>query len=197
MIGSHNSMSYLPIVNWWQKWQKRWCCCQSKTIQEQYNAGIRFFDIRVKFIDNYWHFVHNKVDFGVIDTLVFDFLNRQSEPVYIRFILDERSNPKDSNYTKKYYIFIASLLSNYTNIIPYEILTAWDWKNHIDIIYDNNPPKCKIKYMEEMHASVSNNLVDYILYGTKICRPLMSPEEVIKYNSALQEENKVLLLDFI
>lgn len=38
MIGSHNSLSYLPIKGW-RKILKPWVKCQSKTIEEQYNSG--------------------------------------------------------------------------------------------------------------------------------------------------------------
>lgn len=48
MIGSHNSYTYLKAVNKsiFNKFTKYWRC-QYKTIQEQYEAGVRFFDIRV------------------------------------------------------------------------------------------------------------------------------------------------------
>ena len=38
MLGSHNSMSYLPIKGW-KKILKPWIKCQDLTIQEQYNQG--------------------------------------------------------------------------------------------------------------------------------------------------------------
>lgn len=48
MIGSHNSYTYLKAVNKpiFNKFTKYWRC-QYKSIQEQYDAGVRFFDIRV------------------------------------------------------------------------------------------------------------------------------------------------------
>lgn len=48
MIGSHNSFTYLKAVNKgiFNKFTKYWRC-QYKTIQEQYDAGVRFFDVRV------------------------------------------------------------------------------------------------------------------------------------------------------
>lgn len=201
MLGSHNSMSYLPIVNWWQRWQKRWCCCQSKTIEEQYALGVRFFDIRLRFIDRTWHFVHNKIDFGPVNYNIFRLLDGQGEPVYIRFILDERKKPKDTvKYVHRYYIFIADILSNYTNIIPYEVLTYWDWKDHKEEMcnrFNIQKVQCSIETLEEMHAGVCNNIVDYILYGTKECRPHMSDVWLNRYSNALNGSNKVLLVDHI
>ena len=71
MLGSHNSMSYLPAVKWWQRWQKRWYRCQNHTIEEQIKLGARYFDIRLKLINGQWHFVHNKIDFGLEDENVY------------------------------------------------------------------------------------------------------------------------------
>ena len=37
MIGSHNSISYLPPKNFWGKITRLWNKCQDKTLEEQYN----------------------------------------------------------------------------------------------------------------------------------------------------------------
>lgn len=199
MLGSHNSMSYLPIVNWWQRWQKHWCCCQSKTIKEQLAAGVRFFDIRVRFIDNTWHFVHNKIDFGPVNYNIFRLLNGQGEPVYIRFILDERKKPANSDYYIYLYThYMAYILSTYENIVPYEVLSYWNWKDYKDDIGGTpNQTNCRIKSLEEMHASVSNSLLDYILHGTRVCRPTVTADNLGTYASALVSKGKVLLMDFV
>lgn len=51
-LGTHNSLSYLRPRQWWLRpfaWMAR---CQSLTIEEQWEAGVRYFDIRVKFDKN-------------------------------------------------------------------------------------------------------------------------------------------------
>ena len=48
VIGSHNSLSYLPLKHWWQKPLRIFARCQSMTLQEQYDEGVRLFDIRKK-----------------------------------------------------------------------------------------------------------------------------------------------------
>jgi len=48
LIGSHNSWSYLNPKQWYFRpfaWMAK---CQSLTIREQYEKGIRFFDLRVR-----------------------------------------------------------------------------------------------------------------------------------------------------
>ena len=47
MIGSHNTMTYLKPQKWWMKLINFTSKCQSKDIEEQYAAGVRYFDIRV------------------------------------------------------------------------------------------------------------------------------------------------------
>lgn len=50
MIGSHNSMSYLPVRQWYLKpfgWMAR---CQSKDIDDQFSlCDVRLFDLRIRF----------------------------------------------------------------------------------------------------------------------------------------------------
>ena len=47
MLGSHNSMTYLKPQKWWMKLINFTSKCQNKNIEEQYAAGVRYFDIRV------------------------------------------------------------------------------------------------------------------------------------------------------
>ena len=68
MIGSHNTLSYLPPKNLWGKITRPWNKCQDKNLEEQVNAGIDYLDIRINFYkDEKWHFVHNRVDYGVVN----------------------------------------------------------------------------------------------------------------------------------
>lgn len=48
MVASHNTFTYLTPTKWWAKIINFAARCQSKTIDEQYKAGVRFFDIRIK-----------------------------------------------------------------------------------------------------------------------------------------------------
>nr|DAI80203.1 MAG TPA: hypothetical protein [Bacteriophage sp.] len=69
MIGSHNSMSYLPPKHWfWRLFTPFWRC-QYKTIKEQIDAGVKFFDIRVVWDkeQDCWQFAHGLVRFVLAD----------------------------------------------------------------------------------------------------------------------------------
>ncbi len=58
MLGSHNSMTYLPLTGW-SRILRPWVRCQSLTLMEQYNAGVRYFDIRIRLVNGKWRFCHN------------------------------------------------------------------------------------------------------------------------------------------
>lgn len=65
MIGSHNSFTYLPSTSWlYNKFPKYWRT-QCDTISEQYEFGIRFFDIRVCWNHNKWQVCHGVVNLEV------------------------------------------------------------------------------------------------------------------------------------
>lgn len=48
-LASHNSWSYLPPMKWWMRPFAFMAKCQSKNIREQYEAGVRLFDLRIRF----------------------------------------------------------------------------------------------------------------------------------------------------
>lgn len=63
MIGSHDSFSFLkaenPIFNLFSSFWRT----QTLNIKEQYNVGVRYFDIRVRETDGQWQICHGLVDF--------------------------------------------------------------------------------------------------------------------------------------
>lgn len=66
VLGSHNSWSYLRPKKWWMKIIAFTARCQSKTIREQYELGVRCFDLRIRF-DKYGNtlFAHGIVEYDV------------------------------------------------------------------------------------------------------------------------------------
>lgn len=134
VIGSHNSMSYLPLKHWWQKPLRIFARCQSMTLQEQYDAGVRLFDIRVRYSksDGRMIFCHNMV---IYDYSVEDFvsdLERFEEPVYIRFILDIRKKPKNAEENLNSFLsFLFKLTHRFKEkVIINEALVFWERKDY-------------------------------------------------------------------
>lgn len=186
MLGSHNSMSYLPAVHWWQRWQKRWYQCQDKTIDEQLASGIRYFDIRLNFINEVWHFVHNKIDFGIEDEEVYKSMNSIKEKVYVRFIYDVREKSSKHN-AYKFLAHLNDIQNKYPNIIPNSMITYWDWHNYLSSPITER----------ELHSGISSNLLDYLIYGTKRCYSIVSVPNIERNYEFLEDKTKVLLMDYV
>lgn len=49
IIGTHNSMTFLPPEHWYGWFMIPFARCQSKTIEEQWYDGARCFDLRIRF----------------------------------------------------------------------------------------------------------------------------------------------------
>lgn len=151
MIGSHNSYTYLKGVNGsiFNKFTKYWRC-QTKTIQEQYAVGVRFFDIRVctevvniggkdKIM---WRSCHGKVNVDNLFTtlsLACKQFQSMGDDVKIRIIL-EKGNADDVALFKTE---IDKCVAKYSNILTQVVIKdGWqvlyeDWKglNLIDYCY--------------------------------------------------------------
>ncbi len=91
MLGSYRSMSYLKPLNVWYRLLSflfRW---QEKTIEEQYNCGVRVFDIGLFCKRNNYKMCF-KYDNVIYDAFSFyepfTFLNMKGD-AYVRIILEE------------------------------------------------------------------------------------------------------------
>lgn len=152
MIGSHNSISYKKAIHWYQRFMKPWYQCQELSLNDQYSQGVRYFDIRVNWIDNQWHLVHNRINFGILDADTIEFFKKES---WIRLGYDCRSTPEDTkDCVPRFKTLIEHLTSLGWNIDS--AITFWDWKEHL-------VPTINIS---EYHVSVSGKWYQYIL-GTK------------------------------
>ena len=181
MIGSHNTLSYLPPKNLWGKITRPWNKCQDKSIEEQVNAGVDYFDIRIDFYnDGKWHFVHNRVDYGVVNNDIWKYIGKTE--VSIRIIYDRRSKPKNVILEKQRFIDYLSYLKEEYNINIDSAITYWNWKECC-------APFIRVK---EFHASVSAKWYQYLLG----CKWFAN-----RYNNFSKAANmcmnEVLLLDYV
>ena len=92
MIGSHDSFTYMnPLHSIFKLFKFIWRT-QTKSITEQYNCGVRYFDIRVKYRRNRWYICHGVVTFNVsfysikhiIDFFNLHYLNSKLRIIYER-----------------------------------------------------------------------------------------------------------------
>lgn len=105
-LGSHNSLTYLTPKKWYMRFFRFVAKCQSKNYKEQYESGVRMFDIRLRpseNIDEEPTIAHGLMEYSTYDGFMNDFLtyldiNAQedsSTPIYVRFIYERDKNCSD------------------------------------------------------------------------------------------------------
>lgn len=190
MLGSHNSFSYLTPTKWWMKLLTPWAKCQNKTIAEQYNAGVRYFDVHVAFNKNgSVRLVHNWIEYPSSELFeALRTLNNKSG-VHFRILLDMRKKPKGTENTadilRWFYGFIDYVMQNTTINIDKAII-FWNWKHTIDNGIE----------ITEYHASVSAKWYEYI-GGLECWAELHNNNMLISKSDVIQSDEKVLLIDYV
>ena len=185
MLGSHNSLSYLPIQGW-RKVLKPWAKCQSLTLEEQYEKGVRYFDLRVR-KDKYglWWYCHNNAIFvPVIEHKeVVDFLT--DKQVKVRVILDVRKKPKDAeDYKTEFLSLITEFFHN--KVYVDSAIVYWEWHEYL----------IRSVKQYEYHVSVSAPWYKYI-FGTKWFAKLYNKKYFDGNKEILESKDEVILLDYI
>ena len=186
MLGSHNSLSYLPIQGW-RKVLKPWVKCQSLTLKEQYEKGVRYFDLRVR-QDKYglWWYCHNNATFALVfeHEEIIDFL--ADKQVKVRVILDVRKKPEKNaeEYKSDFLTLITVFFRN--NLKIDSAIVYWEWH------------ECLIRTIKqhEYHASVSAPWYKYIL-GTKWFAKHYNKKYLEENKDILDSEDEVILLDYM
>lgn len=186
MLGSHNTMSYLPIHGW-RKILKPWTKCQSLDIYKQYRLGVRYFDIRLRIINGEWHLCHNKADLGLFKPWQEFILSIAYKPeCHFRFILDVRKKPKNAKeYKEKFLSFIDSLQIDKAH--PFDsVIVYWEWKNY---------GMSKVEPYE-YHASVMAHWYQYI-FGIKAFAKYLSRKLSTNAGEYFIKNENVFLLDYV
>lgn len=185
MLGSHNSLTYLKSNNLLKSWAK----CQEVNFEEQYNLGVRCFDVRIKFEKGQPKIVHNNVDYKggkeVLDSL-YSFMNEKKD-CYLRLLLDVRKKPKDADTLVSYFNqYILYIKTQFPNIKWAEAITYWDW---------NRLVANKELSIYEVHASVVGEVgitkkpIDYAKKNNTYNRSY--------FKDVLENDNMILLIDFV
>lgn len=89
-VGTHNSMSYLPVKQWWKKPFRIFAKCQELSIQEQIEK-YDVIDLRVCVGEKLsWEFAHGFVDFKEFDIHhILHLCNISDKPKIVRLILEK------------------------------------------------------------------------------------------------------------
>ena len=151
VLGSHNSWSYLPVKKWWMRPLAFMARCQCKTIQEQYKLGVRCFDLRVRF-DEEWNtvFAHGIIEYNVSEYRVWKDLRWLDDKgdCYVRVIHEARSKKQHSEYkTSNFQYMCRELQKRLSNTKFWCGRNLYNWEVDYDFGFC---PTC-----EEKYASVS------------------------------------------
>lgn len=188
MLGSHNALSYLSPKGLKSKLLNTWAKCQEVDYAAQYNLGVRYFDVHIKFEKGKPTIVHNAVTYkGGADTLkaLFCFMNIKKD-CYLRLLLDVRSRPRDADrQVSLFKSYIVDIQTVYPFIKFADAIVFWDWTRVV-------PQQISVT---EKHASV-----------TSTAALIKTPKKYAQNNNAsLREEFKkaakakkeVLLIDYV
>lgn len=92
-LGTHNSLSYLK-PQWWLRpfnWIGK---CQSLNLAEQYQKGVRYFDIRVKYANGKAVSGHGLLTYDINIEIPLMFLDNRKEQCVVRIYLENsKFNP--------------------------------------------------------------------------------------------------------
>lgn len=103
VYGSHNTMTYLPIKNWWLFPGLLIARCQNHNIVEQFKNGARVFDLRIYFDTKsmQWEFAHglinfkSRVDIYKVIRNIRNFTEYTNRDIYVRLILEKWSSESE------------------------------------------------------------------------------------------------------
>lgn len=191
-LGTHNSMSYLPVRKWYMNIYNFIAKCQSKSIEEQIKLGIEVVDIRVKKIDNSWVFAHGLVEYKGKLSDIFDVISSynivNNNKIKVRLILELLE--ENDRITEEFYILLSLLKHKYKNSLPLcDCRRKYDWEllktpdvniNVIQYVSSMDYLFCKIKiHIPWLYAKIKNK---------KIFK---------KLNKEIHDESTVYLFDFL
>lgn len=94
ILATHNSLSGYAPKKWWMKILNPFAKCQSLSIEEQYNRGVRMFDIRVR--PHTGEAAHGLVTYDVDVDKVLAWLEEKAQSehttIYIRLCCENNSS---------------------------------------------------------------------------------------------------------
>lgn len=141
MIGTHNSLTYLPVKHWWMKPFNFIAKCQNKDILQQLANGVQIFDFRfrvssknpLEFIFAHGSMVYRlsiSEFFGILDAL-----NCNIGPIYVRIMYESAFLDKYRDTTEQensFHILCRIIQNMYKNITFFGGRRKYDWK----LLYD-------------------------------------------------------------
>lgn len=99
IIGSYNSWSYLPVSSRWMKWLRPFFVSQDGKILDQYEAGVRCFDLQIRYDNKENGFVHSNGIISHTGYFIYDLVELhhkayKGEKIYVRIKLNGKVDSK-------------------------------------------------------------------------------------------------------
>lgn len=150
-LGTHNSLSYLRPRQWWLRpfnWIAR---CQSMTIKEQWDYGVRYFDIRVKYDKNgVAKSGHGLMSYDVLPWDILGLVDRyamESKEQAVVRLFHENSKRKPREHRGEFAAFCQKAISEFTHIHFVEGGSRYDY---VRVIQGNVPTRvCYAEYFRQ------------------------------------------------
>lgn len=151
LLGSHNSWSYLRPRRWWMRLLRFTAQCQKYDIYNQYRAGVRCFDLRLRFRCGALTITHGAIEYDYNETLLAEdllFLNGLSDKVYIRVCFDVRNiADNNTNEAREFAKFCLLLERTYPKIAFYGGDNLLPKENRFrEYFFRSEGPTCDEKY---------------------------------------------------
>lgn len=194
-LGSHNSMTYLPPKHWWMWPFIPMARCQTKTIEEQYSLGSRWFDIRVRFDSDgnlliaHGYLVFKGDEATIQDTLLW--LNERAvlekQKVMVRFIYELNKEDKSSHAKEneqRFVEFCERQKNEFPDITFLGGRRKYDWKELYQ--FGNQEPE----YLD-LYSSMTWTILDDLL--PVFYAVIMNNRNYRKYKG----QDVLMLVDFI
>ena len=195
MLGSHNSLTYLPCRKWWMyliNWAAK---CQSKTLSTQFHDGAKYFDFRVRFKDGKPVIAHGLIEYkGNIDHKVAN-LNYLAEyfreTIYLRFVLEYNKIPEDfASQMASLVDLVRYYRGKYPNITYTYIMSKWN-ERLVASYYKEDTPNLIHKYSSVLKEK-------RFLWIPYWYAKLHNRKTRKTFKHVLEDEDsKVLMLDFV
>ena len=189
ILGSHNSWSFLTPKKWWQKALAFTAKCQRLNIQEQYENGVRCFDLRLKCVDDTWYVVHNSFIYCKLKDVEGDleWLNEKGD-VVVRVLHDVRKKKDYTLYNLNEFGSRCRWLKSYYDRIRFWCgRNLYDWDVDFDFEYK---PKCLELYSSVCPPKIIDDWVPYAY--AKLNNKKIRGEHTIDDNY-----DEILLIDYI
>lgn len=202
MIGSHDTFTYLKTNNILAKMFTMFWRCQEKSIQDQYKAGVRLFDIRVMYekIEDkeWWRVGHGlaKVDQCFVNlNNICSYFKKEFPGSLIRIILE--SGCDDEYIVKRFETHAKKAVKSYSSILT-QIIIKHPWKVlHTLNTFKEEHDYCCHLFNWDIDKSIIDNIKQFDIssWSIKSWAKKHNPSEITK--EMIEDKDKLYFMDYV